>query len=219
VISSPSTVKEDDARLTAVAWDEGVAICRETPHETLARAFLRFLTERRGVQPNIDDAGIDVDEIDLLADLLGATMVDAQDELLAAWKTMDQEGVKAASSARSWITEAPAWPPASVERMQNRGGENALTMVEDLAGQIAPDPELRLVLLQSWLRPRRLIDKSVLKELAGAAGGQLVREPRFRTWLRAEWTAWARQRYRRVARLALAAGSTSGSKLPETPLP
>ena len=37
---------------------------------------------------------------------------------------------------------------------------------------------------------------------AGAAEGRLAREPRFRAWLRGEWTAWTRQLYRRVARLA-----------------
>ena len=41
-----------------------------------------------------------------------------------------------------------------------------------------------------------------LAELAGAADGRLAREPRFRAWLRGEWTAWTRQLYRRVARLA-----------------
>jgi hypothetical protein len=40
----------------------------------------------------------------------------------------------------------------------------------------------------------------MLDELATAASGKLTSEPRFREWLRAEWTAWARQRYRRVVR-------------------
>ncbi len=42
----------------------------------------------------------------------------------------------------------------------------------------------------------------MLRELAQAEGGRLVREPRFRAWLRGEWTAWTQQLYRRVARLA-----------------
>src|SRR4029077_15341756 len=106
----------------------------------------------------------------------------------------------------AWLTEPPPWPPASVERLQKRGGEDALTLVEDLAGQIAPDPAVRLALLQSWLHPRRLIDDALIAELSSAAEGRLAREPRFRSWLRAEWTAWARQRYLRGARLALTEG-------------
>jgi hypothetical protein len=103
--------------------------------------------------------------------------------------------------------------------LQKRGGEEALTLVEDLAGQIAPDPAVRLALLQSWLRPRRQIDDALLAELSSAAEGRLAREPRFRSWLRAEWTAWARQRYRRVARLASTPGSVSdaGPSRPNLP--
>ena len=118
------------------------------------------------------------------------------------------------AQARDWLTEPPPWPPASVEKLQSRGGESALALVQDLAGQIAPDPEPRFWLVQSWLRPARPIDRALLTELAQAAGGRLVREPRFRAWLRGEWTAWARQRYRRVARLVAGAGSAAGAAPP-----
>jgi hypothetical protein len=46
------------------------------------------------------------------------------------------------------------------------------------------------------------VDETLLAEMAHAADGRLIHEPRFRSWLRAEWTASARQRYRRVAKLA-----------------
>ena len=128
--------------------------------------------------------GRDPDASGLRADLLGATLIDAQDELVAAWTTLDRQGSNAPSAARAWLTESPPWPPASVERLQKRGGEEALTLVEDLAGQIAPDPAVRLALLQSWLRPRRQIDDALLAELSSAAEGRLAREPRFRSWLR-----------------------------------
>ena len=60
--------------------------------------------------------------------------------------------------------------------------------------------------MRSWDSPERTIDGAWLRDLAAAPGG-LAREPRFRTWLRGEWTAWARQHYRRIAREAGKAAS------------
>ena len=185
----------------SIVMEEGAGILRGTANQEAARAFLTFLAGRPrydgGPVPPLPDPG----ESDLLADLLGATLVDAQDELAAACKALDRGGA-ASAQGLVWLSEPPPWPPASIAKLLGRGGDKALAMVQDLAGQIAPDPALRFWLVQSWLRPGRLIDASLLKELAHAEGGRLVNEPRFRAWLRAEWTAWARQRYRRVARLA-----------------
>ena len=100
------------------------------------------------------------------------------------------------------MCEPPPWPPASVAKIQARDGDQAMTMVETLVGQITPDPRLRSWLLRSWLGTAREVDGALLDDLAKAEGGRLAAEPRFRAWLRAEWTAWARQRYRRVARQA-----------------
>jgi hypothetical protein len=77
-----------------------------------------------------------------------------------------------------------------------------MSLVETLAAEVAPQPPARAWLLRSWLSPPRIVDDELLKELARAAQGQLGHEPRFRAWLQEEWTAWARQRYRRVARVA-----------------
>jgi hypothetical protein len=129
-------------------------------------------------------------------------LIDAGDELRTALSVLEREGRSTSSPAWLWMMQAPPWPPASIDKLQARGGERALAMVDDLAAQIAPDPELRLALVQSWSRPTRPIDGVLLDELVRAGGGRLVREPRFRSWLCAEWTAWARQRYRRVGRLA-----------------
>jgi hypothetical protein len=95
-----------------------------------------------------------------------------------------------------------------------------MTMVETLAGQVAPEPSARTWLVTTWLSPARLIDRQILGELTHADDGRLIRDPRFREWLRAEWTAWARQRYRRVSRI-LEAGrrptSTGTSTAPDSP--
>ena len=201
-------------------WDEGVAIVRGARHLEEAHAFLRFLVSQAGSTPGhlLDPADLDATS-DLLADLLGATLVDAQDELAWACHELDRAAVAPTSQTFGWLTEPPPWPPASIDRMQRRGGEKALALVEDLAGQIAPDPQKRLWLRESWLKPGRAVDGSLLSELSRAAGGRLVREPRFRAWLREEWTAWARQRYRRVARLAAGASSTARADASPEPLP
>ena len=77
-----------------------------------------------------------------------------------------------------------------------------MALIETLAGELSPRPAVRGWLIRSWLSPPRLVDETLLAELAHAAEGRLIHEPRFRSWLRAEWTASARQRYRRVAKLA-----------------
>jgi hypothetical protein len=190
---------------SAVAMAEGAAVLAGASHESLASEFLLFLAERRGARALTQEDAPDPAVNDLLSDLLGSTLVDSQDELSAAWAALGGADAAAPSPALAWMTEPPPWPPASVEKLLVRGGDQGLTLAHDLAGQLAPEPELRFWLIQSWLRPRRQIDLSLLGELGRAAGGRLVREPRFRSWLRSEWTAWARQRYRRVGRLAMSA--------------
>ena len=94
-----------------------------------------------------------------------------------------------------WMAEPPPWPPASVAALLDRG-EDGMALLDTLAAEIAPEADVRSWLLRSWLRTPAPIDGTFLAKLAGAVDGRLAREPRFRAWLRAEWTAWARQRYR-----------------------
>jgi hypothetical protein len=184
---------------------EAVAIFRKAHHPDLAQAFLGFLAESRGLVPvggrSSVRSGPGTDAAALVADLLGATLVDAQDELWAAWASLERAG-GAAPQAIERLTEPPPWPPTSVARYLRREGEHAMSLTETLAAEVAPEPAARAWLIRSWLAPERIVDQDVLAELAGAADGRLCREPRFRAWLRGEWTAWARQRYRRVARSA-----------------
>ncbi len=151
----------------------------------------------------------------LLADLVGAILVDAQDELWAAWAALGRAGDPEA--ARKWMAEPPPWPPASIARLLARGDSEALNLVEALAREIAPDAAVRAELIRSWLASARVIDRGVLVELAHLADGRVITEPRFRAWLSAEWATWARQRFRRVERLALlgrpSEASSGGSKI------
>lgn len=176
---------------------EGVAVVAGSARHTLAQEFLGFVRERGGAdsQPLKESENSAADG--LLADLLGATLVDAQEELWNAGAAVARAG-RPEPLERS-LTEPPPWPPASVDELVRKGREDLL---ETLAGQIAPDPDVRAWLRRSWLMPSRLVDGALLDEMAEAVDGRLIREPRFRAWLRAEWTAWARQRYRRVARVA-----------------
>jgi hypothetical protein len=183
----------------SIPWIEGVAILAGGPHRDRATKFLTFLAETgrvRSASPPKSPGTFGGRE--LLADLLGATLVDAQDELWSAWSALEQAGSPPSQLHR--MTEPPPWPPASIAKILGRPGEQAMTMVETLAGQLATDPAVRAWLITSWLSPPRPIDFRVLDDLTSAVGGRLSREPRFREWLRAEWTAWARQRYRRVLR-------------------
>lgn len=186
------------ATSAAAEWIEGVAIVRGGSNGALAQLFLRFLAERGRAEPAPAGLGEDGDEDALVADLLGSTLVDAQDELWEAWAVLERTGHPV--DAERSMTAAPPWPPASIVKLVERDRSGAL--LQTLAAEIVPDATLRAWLMRSWLAPTRPIDGPLLRELSGAVDGRLVREPRLRAWLRAEWTAWARQRYRRVARKA-----------------
>ena len=159
-----------------------------------------FLIENLGAKPVEPATEVAPVEDDLLGDLLRATLADSAEELTSAWRALAE--LSDPSQARRWMCEPPPWPPASVAKLQTRNGDQAMTMIETLASQVAPEPRLTSWLLRSWLTPARVVDGDMIAQLARAEGGLLAREPRFRAWLRAEWTAWARQRYRRVARQA-----------------
>jgi hypothetical protein len=185
-------------------WVEGAAIMRRAVHPEPARVFVRFLAEVRAMppgalEPSADgEAGPEV--LALLGDLLGGTLVDAQDELWEAWRALELAGFP--PQPLEWMMEPPPWPPASITKLQRHGDASAIGLMEALAREIAPAPAIRADLMRSWLSPPRSIEMGSLFELAGLAQGRLYREPRFRSWLKAEWTAWARQRYRRVTRVA-----------------
>jgi hypothetical protein len=185
------------------SW-EGVAILKNAPEPARARAFLQFLLETKHGEPIVGEeqrrSPYDAETQSLVADLLGSTLVDAQDELWVAWRALEAAG--SPERARAWLTEPPPWPPASIEKYLKREGENAMKLIETLAAELAPQPAARAWLVRSWLAPPKVVDAALLTEMAHAAEGALGRERWFRAWLRAEWTASARQRYRRVTRLS-----------------
>jgi hypothetical protein len=190
------------APVKPIDWLEGVAVIRGGRDPALAQEFVRFLARRGQAESpsaSAPDQPSDLDAADLLADLLGATLVDAQDELWAAWEKLAAAGHP--QRAERWMTEPPPWPPASIDKLLKQG-EQGGTLLATWAAEIAPEADSRNWLLQSWLAGSRQVDGRLLAELAGVLDGRLAREPRFRAWLRVEWTVWARQRYRRVARLA-----------------
>jgi len=189
-------------------WVEGVAIIQGGDNPSMAQLFLEFLATRGLAEtPQTEDA-TDPDADALLADLLGATLVDAQNELGPAWNTWERAG-RTPLFGRL-LTEAPPWPPASIDKLLKTEGAGPL--LDTLAEQLTPDADLRAWLLRSWLAPTRPVDGALLADLSSAMDGRLVREPRFRAWLRGEWTAWARQRYRRVERQVGVVTATAGNR-------
>ncbi len=180
---------------------EAVALVLDGPRGEEARRFLDVLEARNLVDPP-NSGALEAARADgLLADLLGAALVDAHAELRAAEAAVRRPARPgAAEAAEAAFGDRPPWPPASVGKLQ--AGSSDGSLVEALAEQVAPDADAKAWLLASWSAPKRPVDGSVLAELAGAVDGRLAREPRFRAWLRAEWAAWHRQLYRRVARVA-----------------
>lgn len=189
-------VQEVPGHLTVRA---GVA--RDAPGRDAARSFLRFLDDRYGLTPEPPRSAA---RSRLLARLLGATLVDAQDELAGAVEAL---GRNPSARLATFLVEAPPWPPASVQELARSDPSGALAAA--LAEQLASGLDAQTWLLQSWSRSPRPIDGRLLDELAEVADGKLAAEPRFVDWLATEWTTWASQRYRRVGRQVLAGPATA----------
>jgi len=199
----PVTLAWAISQLEPGRWREGygelVEVAARAPRIAWQRGAQGEADERLAAEGTT--RGDRTDGVDgLVADLLGATLVDTQDELWTAWRALERAGFP--ESARKWLTEPPPWPPASIEKYLRRDGENSMALIQTLAAELAPSPSVRAWLVRSWLSPPRMVDESLLTDLTRAAEGRLRAEPRLRAWLRAEWTASARQRYRRVTRLA-----------------
>ena len=177
---------------------EAIALVRGGSHPDQAERFLTALTAEGWITPSPPDAEVQARTDDLVADLLGAALIDARNERRDAQMALETHSHPAI--AEGAVGQLPPWPPASVAQLQE--GEGRGPLAEALIEQIAPDPTARLWLAASWHQPRQRVNLDLLRAISAAEGGQLVREPRFRAWLRGEWTAWTQQLYRRVARLA-----------------
>ena len=176
---------------------EVVALVRDGSHGAQARRLLELLEAGRGLEVPRSEALRQARADGLLADLLGAALIDARSELQSAEAAIRRSPRPEAADLA--FGDRPPWPPTSVAKLQGSGDRS---LIETLVEQLATDPEVRVWLLASWAGPKRAIDGAVLDEIAGALEGRVSREPRFRAWLRAEWAAWHRQLYRRVARVA-----------------
>ena len=91
----------------------------------------------------------------LLADLLGATLVDAQDELWAAADALDRAGHPRRLSRASWTSPRPG------RRLRVRSSASHAEsdeLLEALSREITPDHDARAWLLRSWDGPEGPID-------------------------------------------------------------
>jgi hypothetical protein len=177
---------------------EGLGLIQGGRNLERALRLIRILEEQGIATRPTENARTQAMADAILADLLASSLVDASHELREAGRALVRFNHPA--KAESSIGERPPWPPASVTKLLE--GPNGEVLVDTLLEQIAPESAAREWLKTSWSNPRRPIDGSLLLEIAGAADGQLANEPRFRAWLKGEWTAWSRQLYRRVARVA-----------------
>lgn len=169
-----------------------------------SREFFRMLEEQGDAIERLDR-----DELSkaclfngLLNDLLGSTLIDSADELRRAWRDLHAAGRP--ERVERFLVEPPPWPPASLLELARKEGvkPGESRLASTLIDQLTDDADRRAWLSEIRDRPRRPIDRSVLNEIVAVDSGRLVTEPRFRGWLRGEWTAWAGQRYRRTARTA-----------------
>jgi hypothetical protein len=142
----------------------------------------------------------DILSIDLLVDLMKCVIIDARVELSMAAQALAGSVGEFSTRAERAFVEPPPWPPASIVELRKKPQGPGL--IDSLLTQLTPDVSARRWLGVSWDRPPAPLDSASVRALASAEGGALLTAPRIRAWLRAEWAAWARQRFRRVARLA-----------------
>ena len=175
-----------------------ISVVNRGPREGMATRLVAQLTREYG-RPLQAEPATEPAAFSLLEDLLESTLDEAQPELSAVDHALNTN-LTLHDRARAFLVEPPPWPPASIQTLNATEGSRDLVLT--LADQLAPDLESRHWLLASWSGGSRPVSPTLLEELAKVADGKLATEPRFRAWLRSEWTNWARQRYRRVARLA-----------------
>ena len=167
VAALSGSASEGDLDPSVVPWNEGAAILRGNWHAAPARAFLRFLADHHGATPGRETSDLDPEVSDLLADLLGATLVDAQEELLIAGSALAARA-PASAQAQAWLTEPPPWPPASVEKLQTGEAILRSPWSRTLPARSLPIPSRGSGWCRAGCGRARLIDQSLLTELARA---------------------------------------------------
>ncbi len=124
--------------ITGIDWIEGAAVYRGSKRrEAAARAMRSFeINEGNGYSSLANLGGSRVRN--LVVDLFGATLVDAQSELSLAW-----DGLLAAGRAErmeAFLVEPPPWPPASIVLLSRSSGPGGGSMLETLVGQLTNRP-------------------------------------------------------------------------------
>lgn len=182
-----------DAPTPLIHFIEGGAVPRSSRR---AEEAIRLLATLAAESTEIEALVMDPLVSELTAELVGATLIDAHDDLRSSWRRLEAAGRIEATAAR--LLQPPPWPPTSV-LLLNEDPARADDL-DALATELAPSLEARAWLRTSWDVARRPIDGAFLAELASVDGGGLARSAGFRAWLRGEWAAWAGQWYRWVGR-------------------
>lgn len=179
----------------AVHWPECLSITNSGPiDEQSNQLFLQYcqatgrLSENELLRPKnaITDS--------FRRDLVSILVHHHRANLAATWRKIEPTGAEIRKRVEAYITSPPPWPPASIVDLQKRRGfEFIVALVEE----IAENGDQRDWMIREFQRPQAFIDTRMLD---AALDGQLLNNRRFRSWLRAEWTAWIDQRCRRAQR-------------------
>ena len=148
--------------------------------------------------------------LSLLADLLHSTLIVPQREFYQAWDVIRDSRLPSETErtlAEYKIVEPPPWPPASVDLLKSRPRANVL--LKSLIEHISSSSATREWLTSQFEANPGYVNAKLLVEMGSVLGVEQASESRLRSWLSAEWSAWAGQRYRRAARLAAEKGFTS----------
>jgi hypothetical protein len=172
------------------------AIPARAPRAAAARAWLDRL-DPLPLDPDLQDAA----QLEpWMIELAAATIAEPQADRQAVLARLAELPPR----AQALLVEPPPWPPASLVRWRRRmddGDAQVNAWFQNLARELAPIHSERAALSQSWLDPPRPIGPDRIRELIAPPAPDFLQNPRVRAWLHAEWSAWARQRYRRILRL------------------
>lgn len=189
-VDSPGAARLEDAGTEPADWVEVASATAWSARPEQARRFVDAIALDRAATSDPGEG----DAIILAADLLGALLTDAGEELRERWRKLSREVGEEEAARR--LAGLPTWPPESVKALALAHPDDAESWLGTLAESLTSDAGTATWLVAQWMGPSRIADAEVLSEIAGARDGRLMREPRFRSWLRGEWAAWAQMRYR-----------------------
>lgn len=181
-----------------IHWPEGLSLQNpKTGDSNAKQLMIDFCKDTNRLNPLVTLASQNAITDSFRRDLAGVVVHENLKDIRKSWRIIEPTGGEIRSRAESYLTTPPPWPPASITDLQRkRGFEYVVALVE----QLAANGDQRDWLIREFQTPISEIDT---QKLDAAMSGDLLRNIRFRAWLRAEWKAWIWQRCRRIQRFIL----------------